>query len=82
MKVRKFNKFTRKTNKNNELILSKYFSTTSSINFSNVNFDLIFLFKSSLISSLMILGRKATSLSAANRIADFLGAEMVKDKGT
>jgi DNA polymerase epsilon subunit 1 len=26
-------------------------------------------------------GRKATSLSAANRIADFLGAEMVKDKG-
>ena len=81
MKVRKFNNFTRKTNKNNELILSKYFSTTSSINFSNVNFDLIFLSKSFLISSLMILGRKATSLSAANRIADFLGAEMVKDKG-
>jgi hypothetical protein len=28
-----------------------------------------------------ITGRKATSLSAASRIADFLGAEMVKDKG-
>ena len=26
-------------------------------------------------------GRKATSLSAASRIADFLGPEMVKDKG-
>ena len=81
MKVRKFNNLTRKTNNNNELTLSKYYSTKSSINFSNVNFDLIFLSKSSLISSLMILGRKATSLSAANRIADFLGAEMVKDKG-
>ena len=81
MKVRKFNNFTRKTNKNNELILSKYFSTTSSINSYNVNFNHTFLFKSSLISYLMILGRKATSLSAANRIADFLGAEMVKDKG-
>jgi hypothetical protein len=30
---------------------------------------------------LTITGRKATSLSAASRIADFLGAEMVKDKG-
>lgn len=33
------------------------------------------------IITITITGRKATSLSAASRIADFLGAEMVKDKG-